>query len=63
MSKKHFLEFTVLESNRRFCIDVQSIKLIEDCSTHTILYFEGTKIIIKEIYKEVIDKIIKLNEL
>jgi uncharacterized protein YlzI (FlbEa/FlbD family) len=63
MSKKHFLEFTVLESNTRFCIDVQSIKLIEDCSTYTILYFEGTKIIIKEIYKEVIDKIIKLNEL
>lgn len=61
--RKHFLEFTMLETNKRFCIDAQAITLIEDCSTHSVLYFGSNLIIIKEIYKEVIDKIIKLNEL
>lgn len=63
MNKKHFLEFTILETNKRFCIDAQAITLIEDCSTYSVLYFGSKPIFIKEIYKEVINRIIKLNEL
>ena len=63
MSKKHFLEFTMLEKNKRFCIDVQNITAIEDNSTYTVIYFNDKPIFINELYKEVIEKIMKLNEL
>lgn len=63
MNRKHFLEFTMLEKNKRFCIDVQHIILIEDNSSHTVIYFNDKPIFISELYKEVIEKIMKLNEL
>lgn len=63
MSKKHFLEFTMLEKNKRFCIDVQHLTAIEDNLSHTVIYFNDKPIFINELYKEVIEKIIKLNEL
>ena len=63
MEKKYFLEFTLLENNRVFCIDINSIKLIESANTYTILYFNDKPIFIKELYFEVLDKIKELNKL
>ena len=59
MERKHFLEFTLLETNRVFCIDIDSVKLIENANSYTILYFNDRPIFIKELYNEVIDRITK----
>jgi uncharacterized protein YlzI (FlbEa/FlbD family) len=63
MNKKHFLEFTMLQTNKRFCIDPQSIDMIEDNSSHTVIYCNYKPIFIAELYKEVIERIVKLNEI
>lgn len=63
MNKKYLLEFTMLENNKTFCIDVQHITLIEDNLSHTVIYFNDKPIFINELYKEVIEKIMKLNNI
>lgn len=62
--KKAFLEFRTLEKNTRFAVDIDMIYLIQDKSSYSMIHLKNIDdpIAIVDIYKEVQDKIIKLNE-
>jgi hypothetical protein len=62
--KKAFLEFRTLEKNTRFAVDIDHIYLIQDKSSFCLIHLKGIDdpIAITDIYKEVKDQIIKLNE-
>lgn len=62
--KKAFLEFRTLEKNTRFAVDIDMIYLIQDKISYSMIHLKGIDdpIAIIDIYKEVQDKIIKLNE-